>query len=144
MQVLVGSPVIRSRYHYGNIIFLFIPHAGIVFYYALLQIAVWWLLHVAAIFWGIKFPFRAKSLAASNRQKYLHIFMVLLGLILPIIPVITTLARGGFVFTPILCIGRKDNATFYSLILPMIILMQIGISMLIIIFWTVHKVCSTT
>ena len=121
----------------------FAPHAGIVFYYTLFQTAVWWFLHVAALFWGIRFPLQAKALATSNCQKYFHLVMVLLGLTLPIIPVIATLASGGFGLTRfpvILCTGKKGAATFYSLVLPIGILMQIGVSLLILIFWTIYKV----
>ena len=96
---------------------------------------------MVALFWGIKFPLHAKALA--HRQKYFHLVMVLLGLTLPIIPVIATLASGGFGLTRfpvILCTGKKGAATFYSLVLPIVILVQIGVSLLILIFWTILKV----
>ena len=72
--------------------------------------------------------------------------MVVVGLVLPTLPVIVTFTTGdpsGFGMTrfpPILCTGLQTDSTFYSLVLPINILMIIGIPLLIIIFWTIHKV----
>ena len=74
--------------------------------------------------------------------------MVIVGLVLPALPVIVTFTTGdpsGFGLTrfpPILCTGLQKNATFYSLVLPINILMAIGIPLLVIIFWIIHKVCT--
>ena len=120
--------------------------AGIVFYYGLFQLAVWWFCHEISLFWGIRFPFHAKSFETAHRTKYIHITMVIVGLVLPALPVIVTFTTGdpsGFGLTrfpPILCTGMHRNATFYSLVLPINILMATGIPLLIIIFWIIHKV----
>ena len=120
--------------------------AGIVFYYGLFQVAVWWFCHEISIFWGVCFPFHAKSLEKAHRTKYIHIIMVIVGLVLPALPVIVTFTTGdpsGFGLTrfpPILCTGLEKDATFYSLVLPINILMAIGIPLLIIIFRIIHKV----
>ena len=113
---------------------------GIAFYYGLFQLSVWW------FFWKIKFPFHARSFEASHRTKYVHITMVAVGLVLPALPVIVTFTTGdpsGFGLTrfpPILCTGLQRDSTFYSLVLPVNILVAIGIPLLIIIFWIIHKV----
>ena len=120
--------------------------AGIVFYYGLFQVAVWWFCHEISIFWGVCFPFHAKSFEKAHRTKYIHIIMVIVGLVLPALPVIVTFTSGdpsGFGLTrfpPILCTGLEKDATFYSLVLPINILMAIGIPLLIIIFRIIHKV----
>ena len=115
-------------------------------YYGLLQLTVWWFCHEVALFWTIRFPIHAKTFVTSHRVKYVHITMVVVGLTLPTLPVIVTLTTGdpsGFGMTrfpPILCTGLKNDSTFYSLVLPINILMMVGIPLLIIIFWTIHKV----
>ena len=120
--------------------------AGIVLYYGLFQVAVWWFCHEISIFWGLRFPFHARSFEKAHRTKYIHITMVIVGLVLPALPVIVTFTTGdpsGFGLTrfpPILCTGLQRNATFYSLVLPINILMAIGIPLLVIIFWIIHKV----
>ena len=120
--------------------------AGIVFYYGLFQLAVWWFCHEVSIFWQIKFPFHARSFATARHIKYVHITMLTVGLILPALPVIVTFTTGdpsGFGLTrfpPIMCTGLQRDSTFYSLVLPIDVLYAIGIPLLIILFWTVHKV----
>ena len=121
---------------------------GTVFYYGLFQIIVWWFCHELSLFWKIRFPFHARSFETSHRTKYVHITMVTVGLLLPALPVIVTFAiaardsRGfGLIrLPPILCSGLQRDATFYSLVLPINIFLAIGIPLLIIIFWTIHKV----
>ena len=118
--------------------------AGIVFWF---QVAVWWFCHEISIFWGICFPFHSRSFEKAHRTKYIHITMVTVGLVLPALPVIVTFTTGdpsGFGLTrfpPIVCTGLQRNATFYSLVLPINILMAIGIPLLVIIFWIIQKVC---
>jgi len=117
-----------------------------VLYYSLFQLSVWWFCHVVSLFW--KIPFHAKSFEATHCLKYIHIAMVIVGLVLPTLPVIVAFTAGnpsssGFVLTsfpPILCTRLQRDPTFYSLVLPINILLAIGIPLLIIIFWIIHKV----
>ena len=122
--------------------------AGIMSYYGLLQLAVWWFCHVVSLFWGIQFPFRAQSLQAAGRVKYIHITMVIVGLVLPTLPVVVAFTAGnpdargfGLVrFPTFICTSLQRDPTFYSLVLPVNILAAIGVPLLIIIFWIIHKV----
>ena len=117
-------------------------------YYGLFQLAVWWFCHEVSLFWGICFPFHARSFQTAHRTKYVHITMVAVGLVLPALSVIVTFTTGdpsGFGLTrfpPILCTGLQRDSTFYSLVLPINILLATGIPLLIIIFWIIHKVCT--
>ena len=43
-------------------------------------------------------------------------------------------------FPPIICIGTDSDSVFYSLVLPLIILLGIGITIITLLFWFVHKV----
>jgi len=122
--------------------------AGIVIYYGLFQLAVWWFCHVVSLFWGIQFPFHARLFKTTGRIKYIHITMVIVGLVLPTLPVIVAFTAGnpssrGFRptrFPPILCTSLQRDPTFYSLVLPINILIAVGVPLVIIIFWTIHKV----
>ncbi len=124
--------------------FITFTYTGMVFYYVLLQLALWWIFHVVVLFWKIRFPFHARRFESARRFKYIHIACVALGLLVPWIPIIAVFAKGGFTMTTfpqLLCTGREADPTFYALVLPVIILLQIGVTLLIILFWTVHKVC---
>ena len=122
--------------------------AGIVFFYGLFQLAVWWFCHVVSLFWGIQFPFHARSFKTTGRIKYIHITMVIVGLVLPTLPVVVAFTPGnpntsGFGLTrfpPILCTSLQRDPSFYSLVLPINILLAIGVPLVIIVFWTIHKV----
>ena len=92
-----------------------------------------------------------------KRAKYIHITCIILGLVLPVIPVVVTMADyatdervegkdskglgfGMTNFPPILCAGLDADATFYSLILPITLLTEIGMTLLVFTFWDVRKV----
>ena len=138
-------------------VLLIIYIIGIVFYYCLLQIAIFWLCHVLTIFFGLKFPFQARALQQTHRMKYIHITCVIIGLFLPLTPVITTMAQfshrkslleariGGYGFgirrfPPLLCVGKHDNSVFYSLILLLSIILVVGTTFFAFIFRLMHNV----
>ena len=93
----------------------------------------------------------------AHRVKYVHITCVVVGILVPFLPIIATMAqfahgkssadaaKGGLGFgiirfPPLLCLGRHGDMTFYSLILPIVIILMIGMTILIQIFWIMHKV----
>ncbi len=124
----------------------YINTIGVVLYYVTLQLALWWFLHVLILFWKVEFPFHARSFENAGRFKYIHIIWATVGVLLPLVPVITVLANGGFTipqFPPLLCTGREADPTFYSLLLPIIVLLQTGITLMVILFRTIHKVSKT-
>ena len=124
------------------------PHiifTGIVSYYAVLQLALWAVFHVAALFLAVVFPFHKRKFDAEGKNKYIYSTVVLLGLILPCVPVAVTFGTGGFVvrdvqFPPIVCLGRDRGSTVYSLGIAESVLIATGISLLIIVFRKAVKV----
>ena len=131
--------------------------AGVVFYYSLLQLAMFWLCHVLALFWKIRFPFHSRSFQMAHRTKYVHIAAVAMGILVPFIPIIATMSQYGHErsaieaatgglgfgitrFPPLLCTGRHADTTFYSLILPILVILMVGMTFLLIIFWMIHRV----
>ncbi len=131
--------------------------AGIIVYYTSLQFNIWWVLHVSSMFLSIAFPYRTRALRISKKLTYIHVACVLVGLFLPVVPIIAAMshhaveAKSGAIlqgrlgfgvvhYPPYLCSSIDEDVTFYSLILPNIILVQIGTTMLILTIWYVHKV----
>lgn len=118
--------------------------------------SLWWLFHILSFSWKVYFPFHARSFEAKNSTKYVHLICILLGISLPVIPVAiimgkfatetdsygqneTLLSRGaGFSMTrfpPIMCTGRNADATFYSLVLNVEIIVTFGCTALLLILW---------
>ena len=104
----------------------------------------------------------------SGKVKYIHITCVIVGILIPLLPIITSMAKfaadirkqnekftsqikndlflsGGLGFAtsrfpPILCTGRDQDVIFYTVVLPIGIILASGCTILINIFWSVHKV----
>ena len=94
---------------------------------------------MAALFWKVKFPFHAK---AFNNVKFVHIMVVVAALLLPVAPVISAFVTGGFTighFPPLLCVAKNGNAVYFTLILPISLIVAIGTTLLIIILATILK-----
>ena len=130
-----------------------------------LQITLWWLFHTATVFWQIRFHFHAQKVKTARKIKYIHITLVLSGILLPLLPIITsmtdfavnlksdevlkrhnvTFLSGGMgyglpQFPPIICIATDRDSVFYSLAFPLIFLLAIGITIIIFLFRYIHKV----
>ena len=90
-------------------------------------------------------------------MKYIHLICVVIGVLVPFVPVVATMsqfaqdkssaeaAKGGLGFgitrfPSLLCNGRDKDTTFYSLVLPIIIIIMIGMTLLVFVFWIIHKV----
>ena len=139
--------------------------AGMVFVYAILQSAVWWLIHTTALLWKIRYPFHARSFQVSHKTRFICIACIMSGLLIPLVPILTTMVdfsidlqtntvlqkmnvsflSGGlgfsmYRFPPILCAGKNANVVYYSAILPINIIVIVGLTELIILLWTIHKV----
>ena len=135
------------------------------------QLAIWWLFHTSALFWQVVFPLHARSM--SGKIKYIHITCVILGVLLPLIPIISSMvdfaldlqnqtesaslpssSKNSFLsggmgfrstrFPAILCTGTDPDIIFYTLILPMVVILASGCTMIITIFWSVHRVSHIT
>ena len=110
-----------------------------------------------ALFWGLAFPFHARRYKLANKVKYVHLTCVVMGIFVPFVPVIAAMsqyahgkspaeaAKGGLGFgvtrlPSLLCNGIDRNTTFYSLILLIIIIIMVGMTILVLVFWIIHKV----
>ena len=111
--------------------------------YTYWQLVFWWFSHIAAMFWGLRFPFHAHRFEVTGKTKYIHITVILIGLFLPIVPVVAAVGTGGFVMTrfpPIICNPKSRETAFYALTLPTCFMAVMGLTLLILVFWTIYKV----
>ena len=107
---------------------------------------MWWLVHVTVLYWGIRFPFHARSFETSGKNKYIHLTAVVLGLCLPAMPPIIVGSFGDptlIRFPVLVCSSGKAGMSFYSTILPSAVLQTVGCSILILIGWTISQVRGT-
>lgn len=117
---------------------------------------------MAALFWKIWFPLNARMRKTKGKIKYIHIACALIGIFVPFIPIIALMSSFaervnsdtsldldfldgglGFVtvrFPPLPCNGNNKVIIFYMNILPTDILLALGITFVILIYWLVHKV----
>ena len=78
-----------------------------------------------------------------NRLKYIHVTIVVLGTLLPLCPVVAGLAIEGFVIDaqpPFLCVSRSADVAYYTLALPISLLMAVGIILLLAVLWKIMEV----
>ena len=133
--------------------------------YTLMQITLWWIFHTTSLFWTIFFPFNARAYRKSRRLKFVYALSIFLGIVIPLVPIVAsmseftfrvnsdrllrlqnaTFASGGlgyanFRFPPILCTASSGNVVFYSLELPINIIVMVGVVELILLFWKIQKV----
>jgi hypothetical protein len=106
--------------------------------------AIWWFIHVAVAFWAVTFPFHYRSFQVMGKSKFLHIFTVLIGVLLPLVPLGIAIGTGGYTPTyrlpPFVCSTSKENASFYSHTLLFVILYVAGSVLLVFIFLQFLKV----
>ena len=123
-----------------------------------MQINLWWLMHMTALCWKVFLPVQARSLQSSRRLKLVHILCVLVGLLVPLIPVLAPIISNavmearldqpipgshgfGFaLFPPILCSGIHEDVTFYTLILPNVLIILVGTVTMVLTIRKIHKV----
>ena len=68
---------------------------GILFSYLLFQLALWWFFHMCMLFWKVVFPFHSQTYTASGKVKYTHAVCLVIGLLLPMALVVTTVSEFG-------------------------------------------------
>ena len=110
--------------------------------YSMTQFTLLWAMHISFICWKIYFPTNTISKNIHSTE-YVHGISLITVLLLPLISPILLLLKDGFViafFPPFFCVGSDATLKFYTHQIPIIILMGVGISLLVLIFWRLHMV----
>lgn len=126
-------------------------------HYLLLFLTLWWICHISIMFWKLRFPFHARDFEIENRMKFVHIACAVPCLVLSFLPIVVitlddvvqrakgvdTVGTVGFSlvrFPPIICSAMNRNAIYYSLILPINLIVPVGVTLLILVVWLLYKV----
>ena len=121
-----------------------IIYAGVVNVYTVVQIALLVTFHALGLCWSITFPFHYRKFKAYERIKYIHASTVVLSLVLPAIPALLHLIDGYSILLGPLdaCIVRNIATSYFTLTLPLSVLLATATSALVILFWILFKVYS--
>ena len=115
------------------------------FTYGLAQLGLLILFHAVGLCWCVVFPFHFRKIKAEEKLKYIHVTTLLIALFLPTVPALLHLKEGyGIASSPTtICFGRSVAVTFFSLILPLSIILAIATAILVTTVWIIFKVCTS-
>ena len=121
---------------------ILINSLGFIFHWVLVLLAELWLLHFIHLFIKIAFPMWSRKLDSKQTKIILHVVEVAVALFLcslaPVLNVI--LSKYQFRrFPQIFCFPSKE-VSFYTICLPLCIMVGIGTILSVIMFWMLHKV----
>ena len=111
--------------------------------YCLEQICVFGLIHTVFLFWSVVFPFSYRKFRMSGRMRHAHIISVVLAVVIPIPTPLIHLKDGYEMtssFPAVGCFARNVGLTFYTMVIPISILLCITTCLLVLIIWTIFKV----
>ena len=124
------------------ITYVLVWHAGFVVHLCLVFATVTWFLHMFHFFLGIAFPFWSRFLNEQSWKIRLHIVEISASIVLcSLAPTVFvsvsqyTLSR----FPPLFARPSRD-VSFYTIILPLAILLAIGLNLMIYSLIGIHKV----
>ena len=129
------------------------PLSGAIGDYYSLQLCILVFSHILSIYFLIFHPLQAKQLLSSSKLKYVHLCVVLVGVLAPLLAPLTTILhnlsdqedpeRLGYrvlVYPPHSCVNVREDIFFYTTTVPSNFLLVLSISFLILVFWKLLKV----
>jgi len=103
-----------------------------------------WFLHVFHIYFNVQFPLKSLILKDKKKVKILHfseisvcIFLSALG------PGVVWLSNNEYnvvSLPPLLCLPATNSLIFYTICVPIIFLLTIGVNLIAMILWTLLQV----
>ena len=121
----------------------FLSYVGFALHFCWTFMAVTWFLHLFHLFLGVVLPFQTRFLSEKKWKIRLHVAEVFGSVVLcslaPTIYVSVseyTLAR----FPPLFTLPSREVA-FYTIVLPLAIILAVGVNLTFYTFLSLHKVC---
>ena len=111
------------------------------FQFALVSTSIYWMVHILYIGVLVKFPFFGKKLQKKSKQ--IHIATVLVSIFLASIGPVVTLVHFGYFtarFPVLACLPRNMDVLFFSISLPVIVIVGLGSVILMFLFRELRKV----
>ena len=110
----------------------------------MVQLCTWVVLHAVFLFWGIKYPFSYRQLKILKRVRYAHVISIILAVVIPL-PAGLIHLKDGYIASSnpsFACTGRNLDFTYYTFVLPISIVVGTTSCLLVLILWSIFKVCS--
>ena len=104
--------------------------------------AAFWLLHIIHMFIKIVFPLWCRKLDEKQTKITVHVVEAVGAFILCGLPPVAYISASKYSFgrfPPLICVPSKD-VYFYTVCVPMCILIGTGVILTVIMFWMLHKV----
>ena len=102
-----------------------------------------WIFHLTHLLHSLISPMRSQNLMKSKRfRRIAHLVEVLIILVCGLLPSIVIVSTSGYQFVgfPPTCNSEIPDVFFYTLIFPISIEATIGLCMLLVSLWLLHKV----
>ena len=118
---------------------------GFGFHWALALLATFWLLHLIHLFIKIAFPVWARKLDIKQTKIILHAVEVIGALVLCGVAPVAYISTSDYLmlrYPALLCLPSKE-VNFYTLCMPLCVIVGTGVILAAIMFWILHKVCSS-
>ena len=123
------------------------PFSGITFHISIILAFCFWTVHIIHIWITVDLPNLTFTKKLKTHSKVVHIAVVSTCILLSIVGPIVALAKYSYVLSRVPALSCTPNDLdfiFYSIMLPCILLLAIATSVLVLLFWTVYKVCFTS
>jgi len=116
--------------------------AGFVLHAGMLQIILYWLMHLIHLFLKFIFPFAIRRFDTRKWRRIFHITeFILINLVTIMAP--TYIIFGSkyypYGYPPVLCIPNA-TLTFYALVLPIILMLCLGTCIILLMLWRLQMV----
>ena len=118
---------------------------GGLFVCTIMSVVLLWLFQSASFFWGVVWPYHYSVTKSSGRMKYYHISALVISVFGPLVLTLIIQFNGGYGVIIALsprCGGLNPDIVFYSVLLPMDIIVIVGILLLVITLWNIADVVS--
>ena len=118
--------------------------SGVTFHISIILAFTFWTVHIIHIWITVDLPNVTFTKKLKAHSKVVHIAVVSACILLSIMGPIVALAKYSYVVirVPALTCTPDDlDFVFYTLILPCVLLIATSTSFLVLLFWTVYKVC---
>lgn len=146
MFAILAQASLGIRLH-NNIVFLLLFYyssTGILTHFTIMLNCNFWFLHVLHLFLNVLFPLKFSLLKDKRWEKRLHIIEVIASIgFASLGPAVVWLSNNDYnTFTrpPLLCIPTPNSMLLYTLCLPILFLLIIGVNLIATIVWALLKV----
>ena len=117
-------------------------HIGFFFHFSTVHLCIIWLLHLFHLFLGVVFPFWSKFLNEKKWKIRLYVVEMFGSVVLCSIAPVIYISNSDYDMTrfPHVITLPSPEMTFYSILIPLAMILAVGVNLVFYTFFTIHKV----